>query len=141
MTGSSVSFFIQKKTKKRKKTTLWWAKKQNLWKIDPDLNLTGRSILQLISDLLSKAGAKIDILSLQKKRKGKRKTKQKRRKRPKYWMTVSNLLTPKGRSASEKSAELLRSEIWQRLIYWLWCSVTEFYSFNQIWPDLIFPSG
>ena len=71
MTGSSVSFFIQKKTKKRKKTTLWWAKKQNLWKIDPDLNLTGGSILQLISDLLSKAGAKIDILSLQKKERGK----------------------------------------------------------------------
>ena len=82
MTGSSVSFFIQKKTKKRKKTTLWWAKKQNLWKIDPDLNLTGRSILQLISDLLSKAGAKIDILSLQKK-KGEKKNQTKAQKKTK----------------------------------------------------------
>ena len=82
MTGSSVSFFIQKKTKKRKKTTLWWAKKQNLWKIDPDLNLTGRSILQLISDLLSKAAAKIDILSLQKK-KGEKKNQTKAQKKTK----------------------------------------------------------
>ena len=58
------------------------AKKQNLWKIDPDLNLTGRSILQLISDLLSKAGAKIDILSLQKK-KGEKKNQTKAQKKTK----------------------------------------------------------
>ena len=82
MTGSSVSFFIQKKTKKERKQPCDGQKKQNLWKIDPDLNLTGRSILQLISDLLSKAGAKIDILSLQKK-KGEKKNQTKAQKKTK----------------------------------------------------------